>query len=107
MAKLLDAIEEASCSKWPEALVTASITLLSKGEGPDVIKQRPITVFPMIYRAYASIRYKDTQAWQDSWAPQEIFGAVPNRDAVDASWMLALDVDESRAEFRRTICSIA
>ena len=58
------------------------------------MKQRPITVFPFIYRACASIRYKDTQAWQDSWAPQ-IFGAVPNRDAIDASWMLALDVEKA------------
>ena len=39
MAKLLDTIEEASCCRWPRALVTASITLLSEGEGLDVIKQ--------------------------------------------------------------------
>ena len=66
MAKLLDTIEEANCCRWLQALVTASITLLSKGEGPDVIKQRPITVFPFIYRAYASIRYRDTERWQVS-----------------------------------------
>ena len=52
-------------------------------------------VFPFIYRAYASSRYEDTQAWQDSWATPEVIGAVPNRDAADASWVLALDVEKA------------
>ena len=95
MAMLLNHIEEADTCIWPEAFVTASITLLPKGEGPDPIKQRPITVFPFIYRAYASLRYEDTQAWQDSWATPEVYGAVPNRVVADASWMLALDVEKA------------
>ena len=89
MAKLLNHIEEADQSVWPEALVTASITLLPKGEGPDPIKQRPITVSPFIYRAYASVRYADTQGWQDAWATQELYGAVQKQGCsgrvVDAS----------------------
>ena len=37
----------------------------------------------------------DTQAWRDSWATSQVYGAVPNRDAVDASWTLALDVEKA------------
>ena len=65
MAMLLNHTEEAEPCVWPEAFVTASITLLRKGEGPDLIKQRPITVFPFVYWACASLRYEGTQAWQD------------------------------------------
>ena len=41
------------------------------------------------------MRYADTQGWQDAWATPELYGAVQNRDAVDASWVLALDVEKA------------
>ena len=46
-----------------------------------------------IYLAYASVRYAFTQGWQDAWVTPELYGAVQNGDAVDASWVLALDVE--------------
>ena len=97
IASFFDALEEHPNPRWPTSLTTASIAMIPKGEGPDPIKQRPVTVFSYLYREYAGLRYEDTQRWQDSWAPTEMYGATPKRDATDASWMMALEMEEATA----------
>ena len=66
--------------------------MIPKGEGPDPIRQRPITDFSYLYREDAGLRYEDAQKWQDSLAPPEMYGATPKKDATDASWMMALEM---------------
>ncbi len=54
-------------------------------------------MFSYLYREYAGLRYEDTQKWQDAWAPTEMYGATAKRDATDARWMMALEMEEATA----------
>ncbi len=81
--------------RWPQVLATAPIALIPKGEGHEPIKQRPITLFSLLYRLYTSLRYEDTEDWQEKWAPLEVYGAREGVDALDATWEVALEVEEA------------
>ena len=64
-ARLFEAIEAGG--EWPEGMTNAPVALLPKvGQSAmagGALKQRPITVFSVLYRLYGSIRYKDLEAW--------------------------------------------
>ena len=50
--------------RWPEKLSTAHVVLLCKGELPVAgLQARPITLLPLIYRAWAKVRAKQLKAW--------------------------------------------
>ena len=50
--------------RWPEQLRIAYVTLLSKGGMPvDKLHSRPITVMPLVYRAWAKARAKQLRTW--------------------------------------------
>ena len=54
----------------------ATLTEYYSGDGTQmlVLKQRPVTVFAVLYRLYGSLRYKDLEAWQDTWLSPELRG---------------------------------
>ncbi len=54
LASLVQLCEEEG--RWPELLRIAHVMLLSKGGMPvDKLQARPITVLPLIYRAWAKV----------------------------------------------------
>ncbi len=95
LADILQANEDLLGLDWPASLLYALIALIPKGEGADPIKQRPITVFAVVYRLYAGVRYDDTDEWQESWMPKGVYGARRGVEALDATWDMALDIEES------------
>ncbi len=92
--------------KWPQVLATAPIALIPKCEGHEPIQQRPITLFSVVYRLYTSLRFEDTEEWQDSWAPPEVYGARKGIDALDATWEVALEVEEAYLELKEMVAAL-
>ncbi len=106
IAHMFGEMEQSAEVRWPEILATAAIALIPKGEGYEPIKQRPITLFSVIYRLYTSLRYDDTEDWQQSWIPPEVYGARKGVDALDATWELALEVEEAYLALRDLIAAL-
>ena len=79
----------------PVALVTADLALLSKGEGNKPIQQRPVTLYSVVYRAYAGARYEQTQQWQNAWEAEGIYGGMKGREAYDDTLDLALELEQA------------
>ena len=62
LADLVQLCEEEG--RWPELLRIAHVMLLSKGGKPvDKLQARPITVLPLVYRAWAKVRAKQLRTW--------------------------------------------
>ena len=50
--------------QWPQQLKLAHVMLLSKGGKPvDGLQARPITVLPLVYRAWAKVTAKQLRVW--------------------------------------------
>ena len=64
-ASLVQLCEEEG--RWPELLRIAHVMLLSKGGKPvDKLQARPITVLPLVYRAWAKVRAKQLRTWLEA-----------------------------------------
>ena len=83
---------------WPDALTHGKISLLSKGEGAEPDKLRPITVMSVFYRLWAGTRLRDLLPWQESWADDCLHGYRPGRSAETVWWKLALKVERALLE---------
>ena len=60
--------------------------LAKAGQGPleaGPLKQRPVSVASVLYRAYASIRYQHLCPWMGSWIHPNFRGGVPGGDCKD------------------------
>ncbi|CAE8641629.1 unnamed protein product, partial [Polarella glacialis] len=56
-------------------------------------RQRPITVFGLIYRTWSGIRSKQAPAWLATWLPATCAGFVPGRSAEDVWMSIQLEVE--------------
>ena len=70
---------------WPLALLYAIIAMLAKaGQDPlaaGPLKQRPVSVASVLYRAYAIIRYQHLAPWMMSWIHPNFRGGCPKGTA--------------------------
>ena len=48
---------------WPEGLLVAYIALIPKADGDSTLGQRPLSVLPVLYRLWASLRLGHLQEW--------------------------------------------
>ncbi len=55
---------------------------------------------------YAGVRYDDTDEWQESWMPKEVYGARRGVEALDATWDMALDIEESYLRTRELVAAL-
>ena len=91
--------EVLACAPLP-ALLYGLVPLLPKsGEsaataGPT--KQRPVTVLPLFYRCYASIRYKHLLKWQAQWIHPSLRGGIPKGETAEISLEVALELELAR-----------
>ena len=93
LASLLNVIEQTGC--WPDALAQGVISLISKGEGSEPNKLRPISVMSVIYRLWAAARLKHIMLWQESWIDDCLHGFRPAHSPADAWWPLALKIEHA------------
>lgn len=88
LARLLRRIEEGEA--WPRALTQWRQAHIPKEDSPadaGIGAMRPISVAPVVYRAWASARIAQARSWLRAW-PDRIQGALPGRSVLSAAWPL-------------------
>ena len=89
--KLAEALNEVErTGKWPTTVARATVALLPKGEGPEPLQQRPITITSVVYRLWAATRLRQILSWQEKWAHPSQHGFRPKHSTADALWDLGL-----------------
>lgn len=72
---------------FPPWFMTAKVTPLNKTTGtPAGHEIRPITIFSLLYRLWASLICKQTLQQWNNWCPADISGLMPGRGAHLASY---------------------
>lgn len=93
LVNLLNAIEQGQ--PWPSSLLVGTIAALEKVENAqDASQFRPICVFSLVYRTWASCRARQILDWLSAWAPEEILGSRPGCEAGSIWWRLACIIEE-------------
>ena len=78
---------ELGTTSWPSQWVTGIIHLLEKVPGAATTAQyRPITLFSLVYRVWASIRTSHILAFLMPLVPSRCYGSIPGRSA-QHMWM--------------------
>ena len=80
---------------WPEGLLDAHIAMIPKTDGDATpLGQRPLSVLPIAYRIWASVRMLQLEDWFRSWVPDSVFSAGGGRSSVEAWYTTSLDIEE-------------
>ncbi|CAE8583822.1 unnamed protein product [Polarella glacialis] len=92
--------------EWPGELMHLLVALIPKphGTGPDDL--RPISIAPLLYRIWASVRAADLNTWQLSWIPDCLHGGVSGRQGSDLYLRVAVELEHalsSGAEYALTL----
>jgi hypothetical protein len=93
LACLLCKVEETGI--WPNDLTQGLITLISKGEGTEPTKLRPIGIMSVVYRLWAAVRVADVMTWQETWISDELHGFRRSHSAEDVWWAQALAIEDA------------
>ena len=56
---------------------------------------RPLSIFSVLYRLWAGVRYQHLAAWQESWAVASLHGGRANHEATEATWDITADIEEA------------
>ena len=93
LAILLDLVE--STGTWPQVLLDAYIAKIPKEDGDSSpLGQRPISVLPVVYRLWASLRLGHLREWVDEWLPRSVYSLGNGLSSVEAWFSTALDIEE-------------
>ena len=69
--------------------------MIPKTDGDSTpLRQKPLTVLPIVYRVWASVRMSQLEDWFQSWVPQSVFTAGGGRSSDEAWYTSALDIEE-------------
>ena len=93
LASLYKIIE--SKSEWPDNILEVPIVSLQKGTGDTPLDIRPISLTSHVYRLWSKCRWKQLQAWHMSWCPPQLKGGVSGKEAIDAYFELATEVENA------------
>ena len=93
VACLLNMVEETGM--WPDALCQGIVSLITKGEGTDPLKSRPIGVMSVVYRLWAATRVRQVLEWQEHWIDESLHGFRKAHGAEDVWLAQALRVEEA------------
>ena len=93
LARILAKVEDFGI--WPDGLLDAYIAMIPKTDGDATpLGQRPLSVLPVVYRIWASVRMGQLEDWFRSWVPDSVFSAGGGRSSVEAWYTTALDIEE-------------
>ena len=83
IAEMLNTIENGA--SWPKATLHAKAAFLAKeGDSLDPLNYRILSILPVIYRRWASMRLQHLAPWVDSFALPQMYAGIPGRGAEDA-----------------------
>ena len=98
--KLLHQAEEQG--RWPEQLLHGAIHALAKVPSAETVQQfRPITILPIIYRCWATIRSRQSLQFLSEVAPPSMLGNMPGRTTAEIWWTLQADLETAMSQGRR------
>ena len=81
---------------WPEKLLHGAIHALAKVPAAETVQQfRPITILPLVYRCWATIRSKQSLQHLEKVAPPSMLGNMPGRTTAEIWWTLQADLETS------------
>lgn len=82
-------------SQWPQSCVLGLISSLQKHDrAKTAADYRPICVFSLIYRCWASYRAKEMLNWLAMISPPTLMGSCPGRDASMVWYQIAGLIEE-------------
>ena len=93
LACMFDLIEEHG--SWPQALTKGIVSLISKGEGSEPSKLRPIGLMSCVYRLWAAARVREVMSWQEHWIDNSMHGFRRGHGAEDVWWTQALAIEDA------------
>ena len=94
LARVLSKVEDVGV--WPDGLLDAYIAMIPKTDGDATpLGQRPLSVLPVVYRIWASVRMSQLDGWFKSWVPDSVFSAGGGRSSVEAWYTSSLDIEEA------------
>ena len=93
LAILLELVE--STGIWPQGLLDAYIAMIPKADGDSTpLGQRPLSVLPVVYRLWASLRLGHLREWVEGWLPESVKSLGNGLSSVEAWFSTALDIEE-------------
>ena len=93
LAILLELVE--STGTWPRGLLDAYIAMIPKADGDSTpLGQRPLSVLPVVYRLWASLRLGHLREWVEGWLPKSVYSLGNGLSSVEAWFSTALDIEE-------------
>ena len=93
LAILLELVE--STGTWPQGLLDAYIAMIPKADGDSTpLDQRPLSVLPVVYRLWASLRLGHLREWVEGWLPKCVYSLGNGLTSVEAWFSTALDIEE-------------
>lgn len=82
--------------RWPQQLTVGLVSSLDKGRGTDSVDgYRPITIYPLLYRAWSSRRAKEALGAIKTILPASIRGGVPSQQAKTVWFEVAQLVEQA------------
>ena len=72
LAILLELVE--TTGVWPQGFLDAFFATIPKADGDSTpLDQRPLSVLPVVYRLWASLRLGHLREWVEEWLPKSVF----------------------------------
>ena len=94
---LLSAVE--TQGSWPDQLCTGFVASLDKNKGQtDVDAYRPITIYPLVYRLWSSIRSRQALHCISTELPNSVFGGIPGKQAREVWFAMNQLIEMAHAE---------
>ena len=83
VAILLELVETSGV--WPQGLFDAYFAMIPKVDGDSTpLGQRPLSVLPVVYRLWASLRLGHLREWVEGWLPQSVYSLGNGLSSVEA-----------------------
>ena len=93
LAIFLNLVE--NTGSWPQGLLDAYIAMIPKADGASTpLGQRHLSVLPVVYRLWASLRLGHLREWVVGWLPKSVFSLGNGLSSVEACFSTALDIEE-------------
>eukprot|EP00438_Fugacium_kawagutii_P015360 Skav226110 [mRNA] locus=scaffold702:148968:153536:- [translate_table: standard] len=91
---LFDTIE--TTGSWPNQLCHGAIHSLQKREGAATVDAyRPITILPLPYRIWASLRGCEVMRFLGEYVPETMYGNVQGKSSTDMWYSMQLAVEQA------------
>ena len=92
LAILLQMVE--TTGVWPQGLLDANVAMIPKADGDSTpLGQRPLSVVPVVYRLWTSLRLGHLRDWVEGWLPESVFLSMVCR-RLRPGFSTAWDIEE-------------